>query len=363
MPIISKKRGGLSATLNAMSNAASNATLNATSNAASKAACNAKPAECDHLRRGFVGNAEARVPFHRLHCHDDIEISVNEHAPVAALFGAERILLPPNHLVVFWAARPHGPIETASDSWAYDIHLPLPWVLQWRLPRVLIHALLSGQVLVDPPGDRPAADLDVLKNWIHYLQAGLPDAQNIVLLEAESRLRRLASDMALRATPQRLADDALPQSPGMLGRFERMATLIATHYQEPLAVADVADAVHMTPAQAMRVFRKFSGMTLHEVLIQHRTSHAQRLLVTTDKKIDTIAAESGFGSPARFYACFQKLVGQSPAAYRRSFAADSGAVLHQVLSAGGKLSHGGNVELFNAPNNTLLHRSRFNYKR
>ena len=76
----------------------------------------------------------------------------------------------------------------------------------------------------------------------------------------------------------------------------------------------------MAPAYAMRVFRKFSGMTLHEFLMHHRVSHAQRLLATTDETIDHIAAESGFGSPARFYACFRKLVGQSPSAYRRSFA-------------------------------------------
>jgi AraC-like DNA-binding protein len=278
-------------------------------------------AKFDRLQGGFLGAAEAKVPFRRLHCHDNIEISVNEHAPVVALFGADRILLPPDHLVVFWAARPHGPIETAPGGWAYDVHLPLPWVLQWRLPRALMQPLLAGQVLVDPPGNRPAADLDLLKNWIHYIEAGLPEGRNIVLLEAEARLRRLASDMVLRDFTKRLPDDPLPHSSGMLGRFERMATLVATHYQEPLTVADVAEAVHMKPAHAMRVFRKFSGMTLHEVLIQHRTSHAQRLLVTTDKKIEAIAAESGFGSPARFYAGFQRMVGQTPAAYRRSFVA------------------------------------------
>jgi AraC family transcriptional regulator, melibiose operon regulatory protein len=230
--------------------------------------------------------------------------------------------LPPNHLVVFWATRPHGPIETTPGGWAYNVHLPLPWVLQWRLPRALMQPLLAGKVLVDPPGDRPAADLGLLKNWIHYLQTELPEGRNIVLLEAEARLRRLASDMVLRNSTKQSLDDSPPHSSGIQGRFERMAAIVATHYQEPLAVADVAEAVHMKPAQAMRVFRKFSGMTLHEVLVQHRASHAQRLLVTTDKKMDTIAAESGFGSPARFFACFQKLVGQSPAAYRRSFTAN-----------------------------------------
>jgi AraC-like DNA-binding protein len=277
------------------------------------------PAELDHLREGFVGRAEAKVPFRRLHFHDDIEVSVNERHPVVAMFGAQRITLPPNHLVVFWAAQPHGPIETTPGGWAYGIHLPLPWVLQWRLPQGLMRRLLAGEILIDPPGDRPAADLELLRNWVRLLEDDSKELRSVVLLEAEGRLRRLAVDLARRKQPASAAT-VVPNSRGSLGRFERMATLVATHYREPLTIEDIAEAVHMAPASAMRVFRKLSGMTLHEFLLHHRVSHAQRLLATTDGTIDYIAAESGFGSPARFYACFGKLVGQSPSAYRRSFA-------------------------------------------
>jgi transcriptional regulator GlxA family with amidase domain len=115
-----------------------------------------------------------------------------------------------------------------------------------------------------------------------------------------------------------LATEPLPHSRGALGRFEKMATLIARHFHEPLLIQDIAAAVHLTPDSAMRLFRKFSGITLHECLLQHRVSNAQRLLATTEVKIDDIAAQSGFGSAARFYASFQKVVGQSPAAYRRA---------------------------------------------
>jgi transcriptional regulator GlxA family with amidase domain len=59
-------------------------------------------------------------------------------------------------------------------------------------------------------------------------------------------------------------------------------------------------------------------MTIHDFLLQQRVSNAQRLLSTTDMKIDAVAAESGFGSTARFYASFQKVVDKSPAAYRRA---------------------------------------------
>ncbi|MCX6874003.1 MAG: helix-turn-helix domain-containing protein [Verrucomicrobia bacterium] len=273
----------------------------------------------DHLRVGFSSISEPKVPFRRLHFHDDIELSVNEHHPVVALFGAKRIMLPPNHLVVFWAAQPHGPIHTSPGGWAHSIHLPLPWVLQWGLPPLLLRRLLAGEVLLDPPADRPAADLELVKNWVRLLADDSQELRSVVLLETEARLRRLAFDLTRRKP---LPQEAAPPSPspGTLGRFEQMATLLATHYREPLTIDDIARSVRLAPACAMRVFRKFSGMTLHQFLVQHRVSHAQRLLTTTDWTIDHICGESGFGSPARFYAAFHKVVGQSPSAYRSAFA-------------------------------------------
>jgi AraC-like DNA-binding protein len=260
------------------------------------------PAELDYLREGLAGHSEAKVPFHRLHFHDDIELGVNEHYPVLAMFGGQRVTLPPNHFIVFWAAQPHGPIETTPGAWAYGIHLPLPWVLQWRLPPLMMRRLLAGEVLIDPPGDRPATDLDLMKNWTRLLEDDSKELRAVVLLEAEARLRRLAVDLA-RRKPTAAEAKPIPHSRGTLGR----------------TIDDIAETVRMAPAYAMRVFRKFSGMTLHEFLMHHRVSHAQRLLATTEETIDNIAAQSGFGSPARFYACFRKLVGQSPSAYRRSF--------------------------------------------
>jgi AraC-like DNA-binding protein len=97
-----------------------------------------------------------------------------------------------------------------------------------------------------------------------------------VLLEIEARLRRLAADLSERESSRPPAAEP-PHSGGSLGRFEKMATLIARHFHEPLLIRDIAEAVHLTPDSAMRLFRKISGITLHECLLRHRVSNAQRL--------------------------------------------------------------------------------------
>ena len=174
----------------------------------------------DHLREGFAGRSEVKVPFRRMHCHDHIELGVNEAYPVVAMIGEERVVLPADHLVVFWAARPHGPIETTPGSWGHAVHIPVPWVLQWRLPGPLVRSLLMGQVILDVPENHLVSDLELVKNWVILLHQDTEDARCIVLLEVEARLLRLAIDIMARESAQHPAEPLHP-SLGALGRFKK----------------------------------------------------------------------------------------------------------------------------------------------
>ena len=72
------------------------------------------------------------------------------------------------------------------------------------------------------------------------------------------------------------------------------------------------------PNYAMNLFQKTFGTTLINYLTQHRVSHAQRLLATTDQTITDIAFNSGFNSISRFNDAFRRACGCSPREYRRS---------------------------------------------
>jgi AraC-like DNA-binding protein len=68
----------------------------------------------------------------------------------------------------------------------------------------------------------------------------------------------------------------------------------------------------------MGVFQHAFGTTLLKYVTQHRLSHAQRLLVTTDDLILNIALKSGFGSLSRFNEAFRQSFGCTPREYRRT---------------------------------------------
>jgi AraC-like DNA-binding protein len=78
----------------------------------------------------------------------------------------------------------------------------------------------------------------------------------------------------------------------------------------------ISKAAGLHPNYAMALFKKALGLTLIDCVTQHRVSHAQRLLATTDEKIIEVGLNSGFASMSRFHEAFKRACGCSPKEYR-----------------------------------------------
>jgi transcriptional regulator GlxA family with amidase domain len=68
-----------------------------------------------------------------------------------------------------------------------------------------------------------------------------------------------------------------------------------------------------------RRFRAATGTAPIEWLVRLRVRCAQDLLEATDRPIDAIAHEAGFGAPETLRHHFRKVVGISPSAWRNMF--------------------------------------------
>jgi AraC-like DNA-binding protein len=243
--------------------------------------------------------------------HNEIEINLLEHGSVTYLLGGRKVIVEPGHMTAFWAAIPHQ-IIGMTDLISYHVAtVPLAWFLQWELPAEFVDPILHGQVISDP--QHLSRDREAFEQWRVDLQAPSEEAKRVVLLEIQSRLLRLALSLP-RGAAGRKAKAPL-ESPA-LNKAEEIACYVAMHYREPLTVEEIGAAVHLHPNYAMNLFRKVFSVTVTDYLTQHRLSHAQRLLATTNNKILTIALDSGFGSVSRFNEVFRKAFGCSPRAYR-----------------------------------------------
>jgi len=91
------------------------------------------------------------------------------------------------------------------------------------------------------------------------------------------------------------------------------------HLDQRLGVDELAERALMSRRTFTRRFRRATGASVGDWLAHQRLARAQRLLETTDRPLDHIAAEAGFGSAVSLRQRFAIALGTSPSAYRRNF--------------------------------------------
>ncbi|WP_394830416.1 helix-turn-helix domain-containing protein [Pendulispora rubella] len=91
------------------------------------------------------------------------------------------------------------------------------------------------------------------------------------------------------------------------------------HLHEPLDVDGLAARVAMSRRSFTRHFRKLTGTSVTQWLLEQRLFLAQRLLETTDDSIERIAEASGFGGAVSLRQHFSAAYTTTPSAWRREF--------------------------------------------
>jgi AraC family transcriptional regulator, melibiose operon regulatory protein len=245
--------------------------------------------------------------------HNEIELNCLQQGALHYLLGGRQITVKAGELAVFWAATPHQIIGSEKDTQYYVATIPLAWFLQFQFPEEFVQAILHGQILFDQDTVRTGNDSQLFQRWTDDVRDPHPARQRLILLEMEARLLRLALS---GPTPKRAAMSRLPTETGSLKRVEQMAYFIARNYTRKIKIEEVGRVVNLHPNYAMNLFKKTFGMPIIAYITQHRISHAQRLLATTDMKILDVALASGFTAVSRFNEAFRAICGAAPRQYR-----------------------------------------------
>lgn len=105
---------------------------------------------------------------------------------------------------------------------------------------------------------------------------------------------------------------------GYADMAEQVITYINEHSSEDISVERLAEMSGLSPYYFIRVFKKETGYTPHEYLINRRMASARYLLKCTALSIKEICFNTGFSSESVFCNAFKKQHNMTPQAYRES---------------------------------------------
>jgi AraC family transcriptional regulator, melibiose operon regulatory protein len=245
--------------------------------------------------------------------HNEIEMNLLSGGELTYLMNGRRTTVAGGRLVLFWAAIPHQIVSFSATKPYFVATIPLSLFLEWKLPDHFAQAILNGALAVDRAQGTAENDRRLLNRWVTDLSSSSAESARIVQLEMEARIRRLCMEYRQPVQHAFLSRQGKPQ----IGAIERMAAFITQHCTEPLTLGRIGQAVDLHPNYAAALFRKAFGVTLNAYIGLHRVANAQRLLVTSDRKVIQVALDSGYNSLSRFNVAFKRICGCTPREYRK----------------------------------------------
>lgn len=115
------------------------------------------------------------------------------------------------------------------------------------------------------------------------------------------------------------ASDPMPaQSRTGVEHVQRACDFIASHYQEPITINDIAGHVGICRSRLYRVFKAHLSISPLQYLTEFRLREACNLMNRQKATVKEVAYAAGFSDPLYFSTVFKKSLGQSPKEYMKS---------------------------------------------
>jgi AraC-like DNA-binding protein len=103
-------------------------------------------------------------------------------------------------------------------------------------------------------------------------------------------------------------------------RITQVCGLLNREFTRPIKLAEGADLVGLSVSAFARFFHRATGKHFTAYLTELRIGRACELMIETEKKIATIAHESGFENLSNFNRAFQRNKGTTPREFRKAHA-------------------------------------------
>ena len=104
---------------------------------------------------------------------------------------------------------------------------------------------------------------------------------------------------------------------GNTKNFDYIINLLRENFFEHINLSDCAKQLNISYDYFQHKFKKLTGTSPQQFLIEQRLLFAEKLLIEGNSNCTEIAYRCGFSTSAQFSAFFKRRFGQSPLQYKR----------------------------------------------
>lgn len=94
-------------------------------------------------------------------------------------------------------------------------------------------------------------------------------------------------------------------------QLQQAIDYIHTHIDRDLSLVQIAEVINISPTYFASLFKRATGISPHQYVIQQRVERAKLLLTTTDLAIANVALQVGFSSQSHLTQHFKRLTGMT----------------------------------------------------
>jgi AraC family transcriptional regulator len=210
------------------------------------------------------------------------------------------------------------------DRMAFDVDLHTPIdTTHLYLRRSILDEVASGLHRGDP------ADIDlrfrmavldpILGVLCHAVREALDEDPKISTLYVDHLMRAIAAHLIKTHSDADKRGKCAPLKVGLTAhQLGRVREMIESRFAERLTLQDFSTELGMSADHFGRLFKRASGVPVHQFLLRSRIDRVRSFLAETTTPIADIARECGFTDQMHLTRAFRRIVGTTPAVFRKA---------------------------------------------
>lgn len=256
------------------------------------------------------------------HYHDEIEFILIISGSAVFQIESSSYEVNPGEIIIIGTGELHSAYKSINDSncicksLVFNIEM-LSSKSSDAIQIKFINPLINNQLILPHHlicnNDNEIAIRTFLKDLITTLDS----KENNFELMAKSYLYMIFSKVMLMVTSKDTRELINNNSTNKIDNIKHILDYIHINYNKPLTIKELSSELNMSEGHFCRIFKSITFKTPIDYLNYYRTTKAQDLLLSSDKKILEICMDVGFNNLSYFINIFKKNTGYTPSIFRK----------------------------------------------